>query len=41
MKTDRARLAFCPTGESIGILHDGGLNGLFDLVERETRLPVR
>lgn len=35
MKTDRARLGLDPIGEGIGVLHKGGLDGLFDLIERE------
>ncbi len=35
MKTDRARLGFDPTGEGIGVLHERGFDGLFDLVGRE------
>ena len=34
MKPDRARLGFDPTGEGIGVLHEGGFDGLFDLLKR-------
>jgi len=41
MKTERARLGFVPTGESIGVLHNGGFDSPFDLIERKARLPIR